>query len=171
MHFKVCSCPKRDLMKDEESIQNMQKQKRDVPEEFCPGKGKRPNKTMRPDEEIKIEPPPSVSSPDCNSVQSITPPLKLQIHTQPIIHSAQPTPTPTPTPSPPVIDGDQQSVTVTLTMPNRESMQHVLHSAYNEIAGLMAKDRSTNPSAYLKYARKIEQFIGEYIFFVKSFVF
>lgn len=155
MHFKVCSCPKRDMSKDDESLQSMPKQKREQPEEFMPGKGKRPNKTMRLEDDIKEENPASVS-PDHNAQPS----LQLQLQTQPVTYSAPSSAQTTPSPS--IIDADQQSVTITLTMPNRASMQHVLRCAYNEITGMMTKERSTNPSAYLKYAKKIEQFIGKF---------
>lgn len=139
------------MSKDDESLQAMPKQKRELPEEFMPGKGKRPNKTMRLEDNIKIESPTSVSL-ECN----VQPCLQLKIQTQPVTYSAPSSAHTTPSPS--IVDADQQSVTITLKMPNRASMLHVLRCAYNEVTGMMAREQS---SAYLKYAKNIEQFIGK----------
>lgn len=48
--------------------------------------------------------------------------------------------------------------TVTLTMPSRESMQHVLRCAYNEVTGSMAKNGDN--SHLLVFAQKIEGLLG-----------
>lgn len=66
--------------------------------------------------------------------------------------------TPSPINSP--VAGDQ-SVTITFTMPNRESLSHVLRCAYNEITGMCARNKQEDPIHNLKYARKIEKFMGE----------
>lgn len=49
--------------------------------------------------------------------------------------------------------------TVTLTMPSKESMQHVLRCAYNEVTGLMT-NKADHSQKYVAYAQKIEGLLG-----------
>lgn len=67
-----------------------------------------------------------------------------------------------PTPSP-VKNYEQQFPdtphTVTLTMPNKDAMNHVLRCAFNEIAGIMARDK-TQAVYYKPYADKIQGLIN-----------
>lgn len=50
--------------------------------------------------------------------------------------------------------------TVTLTMPNTESMKHVLRCAYNEVTGLMTRDKTSKSESYKPYAGKIDALIN-----------
>lgn len=112
MPFKVCSCPKRDMQREDTSIVPRKREAKDVPH------GKRPSKMVCPAAEIKIEPP--------------TP--------SPVKNCEQPFP------------DNQPSHTVTLTMPNRESMKHVLRCAFNEVTGSMARGSQN----YEVFADKIQ---------------
>lgn len=46
--------------------------------------------------------------------------------------------------------------TVTLTMPTKESMKHVLRCAYNEVTGAMMRDETLPRDVYMRYANKIQ---------------
>lgn len=111
MPFKVCSCPKRDMKREEVSTNTRKREARDVPH------GKRPSK-MVCSSEIKVEPP--TPSPVKNYEQPFADP--------------------------------QASHTVTLTMPNKDSMKHVLRCAFNEVTGAMARGSHN----YEIYADKIQ---------------
>lgn len=152
MNFKVCSCPKRDMQKDSE---NVVPRKREAQDDIAV-KGKRPNKMMRvssAETQVKIEPPASVS-PVSNINQrstiagSITP-------TTPPIQQQQPPPIPS-------VQNEDESVTLTITMPNRQSMVHLLRCGFNECTGLMA---TQNPNQHLvKYAQTLQRFLGKTIY-------
>lgn len=113
MQFKVCSCPKRDLQREDTSYVPRKRECSSVPY------GKRPTK-LPCVTEIKKEPCPS------NSFEE----------------SQRETP-----------------YTVTLTMPSKESMQHVLRCAYNEVTALMTNEAGQSHN-YLVYAQKIEGLLG-----------
>ncbi len=121
MLFKVCSCPKRDLQREDTTYMPRKREANTVPMH-----GKRPMKMACA--EIKTEP--ENPSPSNSFVESFS----------------------------------ETPHTVTLTMPNKESMQHVLRCAYNAVSGLMASQ--PDQSQYLSaFAKKIEGLIGEYIRF------
>ncbi|KAG4079569.1 hypothetical protein HA402_012339 [Bradysia odoriphaga] len=111
MPFKVCSCPKRDMQREDTSIILRKRESKEIPH------GKRPSKVVC-SAEIKVEPP---------------------------------TPSPVKNYEPPFPD-TQTSHTVTLTMPNKESMKHVLRCAFNEVTGAMARGSNN----YEVYADKIQ---------------
>lgn len=125
MLFKVCSCPKRDMQRDDTTLMP---RKREA--SSAAPYGKRPNKMTSMTAlsgEIKTEPP----STPCPS-NSFAEPLSEIPHT------------------------------VTLTMPSKESMQHVLRCAYNEVTGLMAS-KADESNHLLVFAKKIEGLLGEFI--------
>ncbi|XP_037037423.1 cellular tumor antigen p53-like isoform X2 [Bradysia coprophila] len=114
MLFKVCSCPKRDMQREDTTYMP---RKREAGSSAIPY-GKRPTK-MACLTEIKTEPPA------------------------------------TPCPSNSFDEASRETpVTVTLTMPSKDSMQHVLRCAYNEVTGLMASKE--DHSQLLLFAQKIE---------------
>lgn len=114
MPFKVCSCPKRDMQREDITTQRPLKREMKV----FPY-GKRPSKMLCLPE-VKVEQP--------------TPPPEINLE--------QPFP--------------DTSHTVTLTMPNAESMKHVLRCAFNEVAGLSQRDKTAPPNRNKAYADKIK---------------
>lgn len=127
MLFKVCSCPKRDMQREDTSYMPRKREAGVV------GYGKRPTK-MTCLTEMKTETP--IPSPSNSFVESIP----------------------------------ETPHTVTLTMPNKKSMQHVLRCAYNEVTGLMANNSTNQKHQLLVYAQKIEGLLGgfgQYIIFSK----
>lgn len=95
--------------------------------------GKHPRKMMctPANQMVKSEP-----------VQPTTPPVEMETTTYE---------------SPPPVD---TSIPLSFFMPNTESALHVLRCAFNEITGLMAKDKS-NPNKYIFHARNIEKLMGK----------
>lgn len=118
MLFKVCSCPKRDLQREDTSFLPRKRESSAV------AYGKKPTK-MPCFQEIKTEP--SEPSPS-NSFEEPCP---------------------------------ETPYTVTLTMPSKESMRHVLRCAHNEVAGLMASNNGGQSDQLAIYAQKIEGLLGE----------
>lgn len=131
MHFKVCSCPKRDMNKEMSALPPSKK--REAP---ATSHGKHPSKTMclHTHHMVKTEP----SQP-----QPTSPPVEMEM-----------TPFNPPSESPPNIN-----IELNFYMPNKESALHVLRCAYNEITGLMAKDKA-NQNQYIVHERNIEKLIG-----------
>lgn len=127
MPFKVCSCPKRDLQKEDSSFMPCKRKS------SAASNGKRPTKKMCLPE-MKNESPASSPTPS---------------------HSTEPT---------------FPEVTVTLTMPNRNSMLHVLRCAHNEVTGLMTNSTEGNSREFERYAQRIEGLLGEFYlyFFIHS---
>lgn len=114
MPFKVCSCPKRDMQREDTTTQRpMKREMKIFPH------GKRPSKMLCLPE-VKVEQP--------------TPPPPEANEEHPF--------------------GDK-SHTVTLTMPNTESMKHVLRCAFNEVVGLAQRDKSNQSNRNMVYADKI----------------
>lgn len=127
MHFKVCSCPKRDMFKDKHSLQPPKK--RDAP---ATSHGKHPSKMMcLPTNAVKTE----------LSHAQPTPPVAMENPTYE---------------SPPPAD---KNIALSFFMPTSESALHVLRCAFNEITGLMAKEKA-NPNKYIVHARNIEKLMG-----------
>lgn len=118
MLFKVCSCPKRDMQREDTSYMPRKRESSVV----VPY-GKRPTK-LTCLTEIKTETPMPCPSNSFEEPTSDTP------------------------------------YTVTLTMPSKKSMQHVLRCAYNEVTGLMANSSTGQKSQLLIYAQKIEGLLG-----------
>lgn len=121
MLFKVCSCPKRDMQREDCSFMPRKREASTV------SHGKRPTK-MSCLAEIKTEPSNPNECPS-NSFGETT------------------------------VDNSR---TVTLTMPSKESLQHVLRCAYNEVSGLMAAN--TNDAELrelMRYAKKIDGLLGK----------
>lgn len=116
MPFKVCSCPKRDMQREDSSIRSRKRELKVAPY------GKRPSKMLCLTE-VKTEPP--TPSPVKNTEQTFP----------------------------------DAPHTVTLTMPDKDAMNHVLRCAFNEIAGIMARDR-TQANYYKPYADKIQGLIN-----------
>lgn len=117
MPFKVCSCPKRDMQREDTSQRSRKRER----EKAVPS-GKRPSK-MPCLTEVKIEPP---------------------------------TPSPTKNFERPFIDNSRNAHTVTLTMPNKDCMKHVLRCAFNEVIGEMNRDKDHPSENYLVYADRIQ---------------
>lgn len=151
MHFKVCSCPKRDMFKDHNSIPKARK--RDA---TAAPAGKHPSKVLcmrptLPQTLVKSEPitpsPPSSTGDSDMSPRSMFP---------------QPMPHMTPSPEdiqPQFVDGmTEQMVQLSLAVP-RSSALHVLRCAYGDITAKMANDKY-NPDQYIPYAREIQKQIG-----------
>lgn len=118
MLFKVCSCPKRDMQREDTSFMPRKRES-----SAAVGYGKRPTK-MTCLTQIKTEPPNPCPS---NSFEESLP---------------------------------ETPYTVTLTMPSKESMQHVLRCAYNEVTGLMANTSAGQSHQFSVYAQKIEGLLG-----------
>lgn len=57
---------------------------------------------------------------------------------------------------------DDEARTITITMPDSESAQIVLRTAYNEIASKMVFN--TNPEFYIKYANEIKKSMEKGVF-------
>lgn len=117
MPFKVCSCPKRDMQREDSTIRPRKRESTVVPY------GKRPSKMVCLPAEVKTEP--ETPSPVKN-----------------FEHLISDTPH-----------------TISLTMPNKDAMHHVLRCAFNEIAGIMARDK-TQAVYYKPYADKIQDLIN-----------
>lgn len=62
-----------------------------------------------------------------------------------------------------------QSVTITLAMPNRESMEHVLRCAFNEVTGMCARNKRKYPTKYLQYARDIAKVMGKSYIYIYTY--
>lgn len=114
MPFKVCSCPKRDMQRDDTSKESSRKR------------------------ELKLAP-------------HAKRPSKIACVTE--IKQEHPSPSPQKTNEEVFIDSPH---TVTLTMPNKNAMEHVLRCAYNEITGVMSRDKSKN---YQVYADKVQNLL------------
>lgn len=109
MNFKVCSCPRRDMEKDEEgAIKNQPFPKKRKAGELRHPEGKKPCKV--------------ISLPVVKKEKSET------LTVPPYVNVESPTPMP----------HDDLSRTVTFTMPDAESMVFILRQAYNDIVGKMA---------------------------------
>lgn len=131
IHFKVCSAPKRDMARDEID-KSAEKRKSEV---TTAPLSKRPSKIIKMEACVRDE----------------------DIKTESFAGAGGPS-------TPPSLNtavNDDQSVTITFAMPNRESMSHVLRCAYNEVTGMCARNKQTDPTQYLKYARNIAKFMGE----------
>lgn len=114
MPFKVCSCPKRDMQREDSSYMPRKRESSDT------SYGKRPTKM------IKTE---SSSPPSPSPSHSIEPPFP------------------------------EIPVTVTLTMPTKESMLHVLRCAHNEVAALMSTTEGDS-NQFSTFVKKIDGLIG-----------
>ena len=143
LHFKVCSCPKRDKEKDEASLVTEQqpKPKKRKPSEaavnFPSTSQKRASKfiMLKPKEEILTP-----SESDDNGLRSVSPQVP------PTLNS----------------DSDNEEVRMEIVMPNMKTMMHVVKCAYNAISGEMTV--SNNPQALLPYLKKLKQMEGELLF-------
>lgn len=126
MNFKVCSCPRRDMEKEECAITNQPlPKKRKAGEPPRHPDGKKPCKV--------------ISLPVVKKERSET-------LTVPYVNAESPSSMPL----------DDISRTVTLTMPDSESMLFILRQAYNDIVGKMAATKN-NPDIYINHARRIKK--------------
>lgn len=193
MHFKVCSCPKRDMSKE----MNTAAPPRKRPAVGPPSAGKQPSTkqlcvTANTALSVKSEPPstpatltpmplltPSTgqSSPASqfggNSNSSPTDggngdggdanvtALSTGIDSFKFEAAAVRTPDTLPmmSPPPPLQPQPANGFGMNFVMPTRESAQHVLRCAYNEVTGSMARDRS-NSMQYIPYARQLGEWTG-----------
>lgn len=159
VHFKVCSCPKRDMF-SEHNAKSMSR-KRDA---TAPPVGKQPSKMVcvRPtpmqtpmQTMVKLEP--VTPSPPLSASCGDASPLSM--------YGQHPNRGLT---TPDSEDGAKseieritnQMVQMTLTLP-RHSALHILRCAYGEVTALMANDKN-NPDQYIIYARDIQKQIGKF---------
>lgn len=120
MPFKVCSCPKRDMQREDTSYVP-RKRKSTVA-----ASGKQPTKMLCLQEPKKEVPAPSPSpSPSNSSEESVI----------------------------------ETPHTVTITMPTKESMHHVLRCAYNEVSG-MINDKAGHSQMLSMCAQNIKGLLG-----------
>lgn len=112
MNFKVCSCPRRDMEKEEGVVSKQPFPKKRKSGDSRYPDGKKPCKVTIPVvQKVKSE--------------TVTPP--------PYVNAASPSFSPA---------NDIGARTITITMPDSESAHFVLRTAYNEIAGRMASNRN-----------------------------
>lgn len=113
MNFKVCSCPRRDMEKEEGVVNNQP----------FPKKRKSGESARLPDGKKSCK----VALPVVQQVKSeiVTPP--------PYIHAASPSFLPT---------NDVGARSITILLPDSESALMVLRLAYNEMAGKMASNKN-----------------------------
>lgn len=143
MHFKVCSCPKRDKDKEEEALQSLEqqpKQKKRKPSDAAVNhpscSNKRPLKYV-----VKIEPG-VTPLPGCKVLRAMSPQAPPNLNS----------------------DSDAEEVKIELVMPNKKSMKHVLQCAYNEVSGNMTSTPGPQAKALLPYLKNIKKQQGEFSF-------
>lgn len=160
MHFKVCSCPKRDMFKDHNTIPKARKREAVAPPP--PSVARHPNKMVctrptLPQTQIKSEPatpsPPS-STGDGGDVSPLSmfqpqpmplllsPDMARDEHLEPKFQMMT-----------------EQMVQLTLTVPSSSAL-HVLRCAYGDIMAKMANDKF-NPDQFVPYAEEIQKQIGK----------
>lgn len=151
MHFKVCSCPKRDMFKDHNTIPKARK--REAP---APPVGKHPSKMVctrpaLPQTLVKSEP--HTPSPLSSNGDGDVSPQSMYQQMPPMMSP--------PEDIKPRFDGmHEQMVQLTLAVPSSSAL-HVLRCAYGDITAKMAEDKF-NPDQYIPYAREIKKQIGQW---------
>lgn len=150
IHFKVCSAPKRDMARDEKEMEKLRTNKRPMSTDIA-AVGKRPSKMIKlePRENIKIER--NEMKSDDGGESSIPSPKENNEEE--------------------IDNNKDESVTITFTMPTRDSMAYVLRCARNEIFGLCARNKTKDPTQYFKYARKIEKLMGKCWYLINDICF
>lgn len=136
LHFKVCSCPKRDKDKDEESNAKTLPKKRKA-EHTAPSTSKK----------IAIQVPVVKQESFDSTLSANSDPMMLSV-----MPSSQDSFT--------LLDVKrEQSCDVNITMPSVQLKQQLLMSAYNIVAGEMA--RTNDPISYERYLIDIQKQIGK----------
>lgn len=143
MHFKVCSCPKRDKDKEEEALTTLEQQPKQKKRKASDAAFNHPScSNKRPikyvvNHVVKTEP--GVTPPyDGKVLRSMSP------HVPPNVNS----------------DSDNEEVKFEIVMPNKKAMQHVLKCAYNEISGSMTNKGTQSAKSLMPYLKNIKQLQG-----------
>lgn len=175
MNFKVCSCPKRDMGKEVNTTAPQRKRAAAQPPQPIVPSGKHPSKMIcmqQPATQVvlvKHEPAAALlTSPGCGA-QSPVPSdaaqspddravgqLSAGIDSFKFETGASPDTLPMSSPPPPsdTMMASGGGFALNITMPTRESAQHVLRCAYNEVTGNMARDKE-NSMKFIPYVRQL----------------